>query len=293
MKHIAMALAVIALVLAVGPLSALQQAQPQMPPLTVEKVRGNIYLVRGGAGANTGFLITDTGVLAVDAKMTADAARQELAEIAKLTPLPVSVMILTHSDGDHVNGLIGFPPGMAIQAHLQTKKDMEAAFQEPALQPLQAYLPTLTFGDSTTMTFGGRTVELLHFGPAHTSGDTVVLFPQDKVAFVGDLVFIGRDPLIHQRKGGTSFGLVKTLQGILKLEADILIPGHGEPLGKPQVESLLKSIQDRQAKVQAMIAEGKTLEDVKKEFSIAEPAGGGRRWPSLVEIIYLELSQKK
>jgi len=293
MKRTAIVMAMIAFVLAAGPLDAAQQAQPQLPALTVEKIRGNIYLVKGGAGANTGFLITDTGVLAIDAKMTADAARQELAEIAKLTPLPVSVMILTHSDGDHVNGLIGFPPGMTIHSHLQTKKDMEAAFQEPALQALRAYLPTLTFGDSSTISFGGRTIELLHFGPAHTSGDTVVLFPQDKVAFVGDLVFLGRDPLIHQKKGGSSFGLVKTLREILKLEADIFISGHNDPLGKPQVESLLKSIQDRQAQVQAMIAEGKTLDDVKKAFNIAEPAAGGRRWPSLVEIIYLELSQKK
>ncbi|MCJ7612386.1 MAG: hypothetical protein MUP19_08990, partial [Candidatus Aminicenantes bacterium] len=110
----------------------------------------------------------------------------------------------------------------------------------------------------------------------------------------GDLVFIGRDPLIHLKKGGTSFGLVKTLQAILKLDADLFIPGHGDSLGKPQIEALVKSIQDRQAKVQALVAEGKTLEDVKKVFNINDAAApGGRRWPSLVEIIYQELTEKK
>jgi cyclase len=270
-----------------------QQSRPQAPPLIVEKVRGDIYMVKGGMGANTGLFITDKGVLAIDAKMTADASKQEMAEIAKLTSQPVSIMILTHSDGDHVNGLNGFPPGITVYAHLQTKKDMEAAFQDPALQALKAYLPTLTFSDSGSVTIGGQTVDLLHFGPAHTSGDAVVYFPKDKVAFVGDLVFLGRDPLIHLKKGGSSFGLVKTLQAILKLDADVFVPGHGDPLGKPQIEALVKSIQDRQAKVQALAAEGKTLEDVKKAFNINDAAAPGRRWPSLVEIIYQELTEKK
>ncbi len=269
-----------------------QQSQPQMVPMTVEKIADNIYMAKGGFGANTGFAITDQGVIAIDAKMSAEASKLEIAEIAKLTPMPVSVMILTHSDLDHVNGLGGFPRTMTIHAHLQTKKDMELAFNEPALEMLKPYLPGMTFGNSATFTVGRTKVELRHYGPAHTSGDVVVFFPKEKVAFVGDLAFIGRDPLIHLKKGGSSFGLVKTLQEILKLDADVFIPGHGDKIGKPEIAALLKSIQDRQAKVQAMVAEGKTLEDVKSAFGIKDEAGG-RRWPSLVEIIYRELTEKK
>ena len=273
---------------------ARKPAQPQMPPMTVEKITDNIYMAKGGFGANTGFVITDHGVLAVDAKMSAEASKLELAEIAKLTPKPVTVMILTHSDLDHVNGLGGFPLGMTIHAHFQTKKDMETAFSEPALETLKPYLPGMTFGDSATLTFGGMKVDLRHYGPAHTSGDVVVFFPKEKVAFVGDLAFIGRDPLIHLKKGGSSFGLVKTLREILKLDAEVFIPGHGDKIGKSEIAALLKSIQDRQAKVQAMVAEGKTIEDVKTAFGLKDEAGaGGRRWPSLVEIIYQELTEKK
>jgi len=292
MKHVVLSIVAGAIVLAAVPFNSAQQ--PQVPPLTVEKVRGDIYLVKGGSGANTGFVITDKGVLAIDAKMTAEASRQELAEIAQRTSQPVSVMILTHSDGDHVNGLDGFPAGMVIYAHLQTKKDMEAAFQDPKLERLKAYLPTLTFSDSSSVTLGGLTAELFHFGPAHTSGDVVVLFPKDKVAFVGDLVFIGRDPLIHLKKGGSSFGLVKTLKGLLQLEADIFVPGHGDALGKPQIQTLLASVEEKQARVKELIAQGKTLDEIKRAFNIPEPdAPGGRRWPSLVEIIFQELSTKK
>ena len=273
---------------------AAKPAQPQMPPMTVEKITDNIYLAKGGFGANTGFVITDQGVLAIDAKMSAEASKLELAEIAKLTPKTVAVMILTHSDLDHVNGLGGFPREMVIHAHIQTRKDMEIAFSEPSLQTLLPYLPTMTFGDFATLTLGRTIVELRHYGPAHTSGDVVVFFPKEKVAFVGDLAFIGRDPLIHLKKGGSSFGLVKTLQEILKLEAEVFIPGHGDKIGKPEIGALLKSIQDRQSKVQALVAEGKTLEDVKMAFGIKDETGaGGRRWPSLVEIIYQELTEKK
>jgi len=271
-----------------------QQSQPQWPSPSIEKIKDNIYMAKGGVGANTGFFIGSKGVLAIDSKMTADASKQVVAEIAKLTPLPVVTMVLTHSDLDHVNGLNGFPQGMKIIAHEQTKMDMAKAFAEPSLQALQAYLPNQTFTDKTVLDFGGEAIQLLHFGPAHTSGDVVVYFPKEKVAFVGDLAFIGRDPLIHRQKGGTSFGLVKNLGEILKLDADVLISGHSDPLNKSQVEELMRSIEDKQAKVKALVAEGKSLDEVKAAFNIKdEPSPSGRRWPSLVEIIYQELTEKK
>jgi cyclase len=275
-------------------LGSMLESQMQPTPLTIEKVRDGIYFAKGGYGANTGFFIGDKGVLCIDAKMSTEAGKEVVAAIAKLTPLPVTTIVLTHSDLDHVNGLSGFPAGVKVIAQENAKKDMETAFAQPELKSLQPYLPSQTFTDRLDLTIAGQKVELLHFGPAHTNGDVVVFFPKEKAAFVGDLAFVGRDPLVHLQKGGSSFGLVKNLRAILKLDADIFFSGHNDPLGKPELEALLKSIQDKQAKVKALVAQGKTLDEVKAALGIKDESGpGGYRWPSLVEIIYKELTAKK
>lgn len=122
----------------------------------------------------------------------------------------------------------------------------------------------------------------------------VVFFPAEKVVFVGDLLFVGRDPLIHRQKGGTSFGLVKNLKGLLALEADTFLSGHAGPLAKSDVQTLLAGIEEKQAKVRALIKDGKSLDEIKKTFGITDqPGPGGMRWPSLVEVIYQELTEKK
>jgi len=266
--------------------------RPQQQPvsLSAQPLRGGVYWVKGGSGANTGFIISKNEVIVVDAKMTEKSATGMLAEIRKLTPNPVKYVVLTHSDGDHVNGLSGFPKGLTIFAHENTKKDMEEAFKDPKLSALLPYLPTETSAGDRSLNIDGVRVNLLYFGPAHTSGDLVVYLPDEKIAFIGDLVFIGRDPLIHRQKGGTSFGLVQTLKKILALDADTFISGHTDLLTKADIQGLLTSIEEKQAKVKALIQQGKSLDEVKSAFGVAEvPAQGARRWPSLVETIYLDI----
>ncbi len=271
--------------------SSTQRQDP--PPISVEKIKGNIFQVKGGSGANTGFFVADKEVVVIDAKMTEEAAKQMIDEIKKVTPNPVTKIILTHSDGDHVNGLVGFPTGLDIISHDNTRDHMVKAFESD--QQL-AHLPTITFPDKLSLHFGSgkksARVDLLYFGPAHTNGDVVVFFPEEKVAFIGDLLFLGRDPLIHRAKNGTSFGLVKVLKSLLTLDAETYASGHNDLTTKKQIQEFLQSVTDKQAKIQTMVSNGKSLEDVKKAFNIETPAGGSR-WPSLVEVIYLDITEKK
>ena len=265
----------------------------QPSALTAEKITDNIYIVKGGM-ANTGFIVGDKEVAAIDAEMMPDQAQKMIEEIRKVTPKPLTKVILTHSDGDHVNGLTGFPKGLEIISSSICKKEMEEAAKAPNSQGLQAYLPSRTFSDKLDLDLGSERVQLLHFGPAHTSGDTVLYFPARKLAFVGDLVFIGRDPLIHRVKGGTSTGLIKTLQALLGLDADRYVPGHGNIVKKADIESELKGLQEKQGKIKDLIKQGKSLAEVKAAFGIPDtPAKpGGFSFPSLVEVMYLELSGK-
>jgi len=281
--------------LLISPSLAQQQAAPV---ITAQQIKGNIYVLKGGVALNIGAFIGTEEVVFIDAKMTEAMAAQMIAEVRKLTPLPIGHIFLTHSDDDHVNGLLGFPHGPTIVSHENARADMvkEKPFQSP--QGLDR-LPSVTFSDRATFYLGNGAkstrIDLLYFGPGHTDGDIVVYFPGEKVVFMGDLFFNTRDQLIHLHKNGSSFGLVKALKAILNLDADVFIHGHGNPATKKNIQAHIQSIEERQAKVQALVKEGKTLEEVKKIFNIDDrPAQPGATvYPSVVEVTYRELTAKK
>jgi cyclase len=269
--------------------------QGETPPLALQPVTGALLLVKGGSGANAGVFIGHRELIVIDAKMSPESVQAMLAEIKKTIPFPVTKIILTHSDADHVNGLPGFPKGLTIISQENVKEDMiKAAAELPALQD---YLPTVVFKDEMKIKSGRATITLAHYGPAHTNGDTVVYFDDDRTAFVGDLVFIGRDPLIHLSKGGSSFGLVRTLKEILghRPHVDMFVPGHGGIVTRDEVEILRDSIEAKQAKIKILIGEGKSLDEIKKILGVEEarPGAEAPRFPSLVEVIYRELAEKK
>jgi cyclase len=270
-------------------------ASPQMPaePMTVEKIRDNIFWVKGGIGANSGFIVGDKEVIVIDVKMAPDSAKEMLAAIGKVTPFPVTTIILTHSDRDHVDGFPGFPKGLKIIAQQNCLKEIKEA---SASQPfLNDYFPTVTFDDRLSIKSGPMVLELRHYGPAHTSGDAVVDIPAAAVAFIGDLAIRGRDPLIHRRKNGSSAGLVKTLKAVLDYEPAIetFVSGHGDPMDRVGIKSLITSVEEKRAKIEALVAEGRSLAEVKKALGVEEPPAGTMRFPSLAEVIYLEFTEKK
>jgi cyclase len=288
----------VALCLSALALPSLRAQQPSQPPrnrpasepAVTKHVRGNLYQVSGGVG-NTFFYVGSDEVLVIDAKISAEAARQMLAEIKKVSEKPVRRVVLTHSDGDHVNGLAGFPPHLTIISHANARQDM---VQANVAATTKLPLPNETFSKDLTLFLGDTEVRLLYFGPAHTNGDVVVYIPSEKAAVVGDLVFIGRDPLIHANKHGSSFGLVAVLKSLLQLDAEVFLSGHADGVDKKAIEALIGQIETKQAKVKALVKEGKTLAEVKAALAGDQPSTpGGSRWPSLVEIIYQELTEKK
>jgi glyoxylase-like metal-dependent hydrolase (beta-lactamase superfamily II) len=266
-----------------------QSAQPpqyrqEATPVSVHQVSPHVYEVRGGDGANCSLIVGEKEAFAIDAKMTAKSAKEMTAAIKKITSKPISHIILTHSDGDHVNGLSGFSITPDIIAHINTAKHIEKA-NESGTEKVP--LPNETFDSRMSVYSGEFRIDLLYFGPAHTDGGIVILVPEDKVAIVGDLFFKGQDPLIHMNKNGNSFGLVNVLGRIAELDMQTYLSGHAEPVAKAEVEELRKRIIDSQKQVKALVEEGKTLDEVKKSLGVSTEQG---RWPSLAEVIYLELT---
>jgi glyoxylase-like metal-dependent hydrolase (beta-lactamase superfamily II) len=271
--------------------AAAQQQQP--PPLKVANIKSNVYWTQGGAGGNTGIIVGTTGVIVVDTKQTVDSSKDVQAEIAKITPKPVDTAIVTHSDGDHVNGLAGFPTGLTIIAQENCKKEMEASAGTRGAAP-QDRLPTKTIAKDETMTIDGVRVRLLHWAPGHTSGDLVVYLPDQKIVFGGDLLVTNRpDTNIHAEKQGSAAGWMENVKGMIALDADTYVTGHGDLMTKDDVKKKLAFIQDRWDKIKAMVAQGKSLDDVKIAMgeSTAPPvpnAQGNMPAATLTEIMYKE-----
>lgn len=268
------------------------QVNIEPPPLEFEQITAKIYVVKGGSGANAGLYLGAGKTLLIDAKMSQETAREMLEKIAPLSSNPIGYVALTHSDGDHVNGLIGFPAGIQVIAHENTRQDLEQAFQD---EKLRAHLPQITFTDKLELKLGEDIIQIFYFGPAHTNGDAIVYFPAEKVVFIGDLFFQGRDPLIHRHKNGSSFGLVRVLKAVLDLGAETFLSGHANRATRSDIEAFIQSLEEKQARIRSLIAEGKPLEDIKKVFGVVDrPAQPGRpRWLSLPEVIFLELTEKK
>ncbi len=276
--------------------ATLAVAQQQAPPLAVKQLKGDTYWTQGGAGGNTGIIIGATGVIVVDAKTTADSAKEMLAEIAKLTAKPITHVILTHSDGDHVNGLAAFPMGLTIIAHEGNKKEQDAALAAGGRgAPPADHLPTqVVTSNNQTLTIDGAKVTLLHWAPAHTSGDLVVYLPDQKIVFTGDIISgaLTADPNIHLEKSGTAAGWLATATGIAALDADQFVPGHGDLQTKANVQARISSVEEKEAKIAAMIKEGKSLDEIKVAMGVAPPAAGRGPAVTFTDIVYQELTKR-
>ena len=285
-------------VVGLGALATLAVAQGPAPaPLMVHQLKPNVYWVEGGGG-NSGVIVGDKGVIVVDAKTTPAAGKELLDDIAKITPKPVTTVILTHSDGDHVNGLASFPAGITIIAHENNKKEQDAALAAGGRgAPPAGHLPTQVVSkNKEDLKVDGVKVEVLHWANAHTSGDLVVYLPSEKIVFTGDIITTQPDALIHLEKNGSSEGWVTTAKGIAALNADQFVPGHGDLMNKAAAQKKATDVAAKRAKIKDLVAQGKSLEEIKTAVGDPPPAQGkGGRGPgfaSFTDVVYQELTKK-
>jgi len=259
-------------------------AQAPAAALTMKQLKPNVWVGLGGSGGNSTIIIGQTGVIVVDAKQTEQGAKDLLAEIAKITPKPVKTVILTHSDGDHVNGLVAYPAGIKIIAHENNKKELEAALAAGGRgAPPADRLPTqVTTKQKEGVTIDGVKLELYHFAPAHTSGDLMVYLPGEKIVSTGDIVVTNRaddNPNVHFEKNGSTDGWLKTVKGLIGLNAETYVTGHGNLVTKADLQRKFDATTARRNKIAAMVKEGKTLDEIKAALPDAPAPGAAPAAP--------------
>ena len=274
-----------------GSVAGLMHAQAPAP-LAVHSLGGNVSWVEGGGG-NSGVIVGESGVIVIDAKISATSGKELLDDIAKITPKPVNRVILTHSDSDHVNGLAAFPASVKVVAQENNKKEQELAMAEggPGAPPPD-HLPLQTITQKKEqMNVDGVSLELLHWGPAHTSGDLVVFLPKEKIVFTGDIITNRPDPLIHLEKHGSSEGWIETARGIAALDAQTFIPGHGDAETKAQIQEYVERAEAKRAKIRDLVVLGKTLNEIKSAVGDPLPPRGGSApgFATFTEVVFREL----
>jgi len=245
----------------------------ETPPIEIKKLSDRLFQILGGRGANAGFYVGDTGVLVIDAKTGKESVAETIAKINEISSKPILYLVNTHSDGDHIEGNQFFPRSVTVIAHENCREEFfhprsngqpSTWSNNPVLLP---FVPSVTFSRKMTIHLGGKRVELWHFGTGHTTGDSVVYFPEEKTAFLGDQIFVGRPQLIHSYKGGNSFEHVKTLDRMLDtLEAITFCSGHADPIDRSAVEHHIQELTTMQNTIKSLVAQGKALIEVQKEF---------------------------
>lgn len=212
-------------------------------------------------GANAGIVIGDDGLLVVDTLTTAKEAALFLADIRKITDKPVRYVVNTHYHLDHAFGNCVFADEGAVVISqincrnqiLQIKDQaLETAksfgMDEAALEGTRLVVPAMAFEQRLELDLGHRVVRLLYSGYAsHTAGSIFVWIPGQKVVFAGDTLFTDFHPYLAE---GDLKGWAKTLDELLGLGADKIIPGHGPLSGAKEVQAMKAylTVFDREAR---------------------------------------------
>lgn len=262
--------------------------QTEISPVKIEKLSDRLYEILGGRGARGGAYIGDNGVLIIDAKMDQESVAQTINKVKSITENPIKYLINTHSDGDHIWGNQYFPKTVTFIAHENCRKEFfhpkrdgtPSDWHGPELEP---FVPSLTFREKMDIYLGSKKVELWYFGIGHTTGDAVVYFPEEKIAFLGDQIFMTRPQLIHSYKGGNSFKHVNALSTMLEtLDSEKFCSGHSEMIDREAIRNHIGQMKKRQETVRTLKGDGKSIKEIKSEFEENE----GR----LIETIYNEIA---
>ena len=217
-------------------------------PMRTEKVKDGLYVIRGPFlpcgtrgcrpnGPDDGLIhepgdvalrVTPEGLILIDDKYPENVA-DVLAQVKAVSSLPVKYLLNTHHHGDHASGNVNIRQmGIDIIAH----KNIRANF----LRIKQPGEPNIVFANQAAVYLGGVEIQLFYLGRGHTNGDTVIYFPDLKTVHTGDLIIDGM-PVIDYDAGGSALEFVKTIDNLLKMDFDTMIPGHGRVMKKDDVRA--------------------------------------------------------
>jgi glyoxylase-like metal-dependent hydrolase (beta-lactamase superfamily II) len=220
------------------------QAHDSLPPLAVSQLARGVYAVPGDSGRgsegrpNVGFVVTDEGVVVVDALASPLQGRRLVAAIRSVTERPIRWLILTHHHPDHHFGAVALRrAGARVLAHPDRTTLVAEAGEQPLIEDWTRVVgeaqmrgfemandPDVSVDSDTTLALGGREIVIVAPGPAHTPGDLVVWLPGERILFAGDLLIEDGVTMVVDGDSGV---LLEALERMERLRPDVVVPGHG------------------------------------------------------------------
>jgi glyoxylase-like metal-dependent hydrolase (beta-lactamase superfamily II) len=235
--------------------------------------------VYSGVGGNVGVLVTPEGVAVVDTMTFVRQGEAIREKIRGLTAQPVVTVLNTHYHMDHTHGNPAFPLGTKVVSTTKTLEhlhELDADYWKD--HPAKDLLPNETFdGPTKEITLGGKTIRSYYFGRGHTDGDMVVLFVEDRVVHTGDLFSNGYYPNIDLEAGGSVRQWAATLDKVLALPFDHVIPGHGPTATRKSLERFREFMASLWTQTVAIRDRGGSVEDAIKLVKLEE-FGLGPLW---------------
>ncbi len=222
----------------------------------------------GVTGGNVAVRVTNDGVILVDNKFPHSFA-MITSEVRKVTALPVRYVLDTHHHGDHAGSNADFMAVAEVISHRNARGNMVRNNQPGA--------PRVVFGRDTSVFLGGMEAQAHHFGRGHTNGDAVIYFPDLRTIHTGDLFIWGQrsdgstlSPFMDYNNGGSGLAWTATLDRVLELDFDTVIPGHGPILGRDEVRTFRDRMQTLADRMRAAIEAGVSRDDVPDRVDTAD-----------------------
>jgi glyoxylase-like metal-dependent hydrolase (beta-lactamase superfamily II) len=216
---------------------ALASSASAQTNVSVQKVAEGVWMATPDRGANVGWFVASDGVVVVDSGADAETAKTILGKVAETANKPVRFVVITHAHGDHAGGVAVFAAaGARVVCHENAAAPIAGLIaQARAADPKSADAGVLAVSERLAFLGGPRRAAIYHLGPGHTNGDLIVLLPEEKILFSGDLVLNGRLPYL-QSADADPRGWEQILNRLAALDVAKIVPGHGD-LGTRQAIS--------------------------------------------------------
>lgn len=298
--------------LTIGGLSLTLTAYQAQPPaarvVEVEKLKDNLFVLRGnGGGGNSAIFVGASGVTVVDTK-NPGWGQPLLDKIKELTDKPVVRIINTHTHGDHVSGNVEFPASVDVVVQENTKGNMER--MSGAAGPDGKPGPNIfsanggrgmakrTFKDRMTIGNGAEQIDLYYFGRGHTNGDAFVVFPSLRTMHSGDIFSNKVAPLLDANNGGSGLeigdSLTKAADGIKNV--DVIITGHGPQMTMADLREYAQFNKDFATFVRQGMQAGKSADAIAAEYKVPDKYKGytaqEARVKGNVQVVMNELTKR-
>jgi len=260
-------------------------------------IPGHYVYTQNNAGRlfNSGVVAAGDGVLVFDALDSEALARSEREAIAGVIKQPIRYLVSSVFHDPFSKGNLAYGDVFKI-GHENYRAGLLDQMQRGQLsdEEQRTRLPNATFRDRMTFYLGGKEIQVLYFGAAHTKGDSILFVPQDRIVYMSEVFFNDEFP---NMAGGYGVSWIRVLDAVRALDADVFVPGHGSIPDDPKqtraaldrMRQLLVDVRDR---IQAEIARGATEDQTVATVTLQQyekmPQFAGTR-EAVVRRIYKEL----